>query len=122
MSAQEKITVTAVDTTGKSTFEPARFVAPTTSDDGIATYRCFSAAGVPIPDIPYSSTNIISGIANDEGAVFLQCDMPPRAKKPMHGTRSVDLGVILSGVLTLTLESGEEKELRYASFKSIPDD
>jgi len=47
-----------------------------------------------------------------QGAAFRRTDIPPGGSSPMHRTLSVDYGVVISGTVELTLESGEKRVLR----------
>lgn len=83
------------------------------------------ASAVPVAINPSDSKNDISTLMNDiktetlpstvprpGGIAFRRTEMPPKAVSPMHRTLTVDYGVILSGEIELTLESGEKRHLK----------
>ena len=112
MAPAGKVVVSVVNSKGQGVFEPDLEVEPTPLQNGATVRRFFSAPKVPLLGIAYSSAHEMGNIANKEGAEFLTCEMPPGSKSPFHATPSVDFGVMVSGEITLILDSGEEKTLK----------
>jgi quercetin dioxygenase-like cupin family protein len=50
------------------------------------------------------------------GTFFGTSDFPPGAKSPMHRTLSVDYAVVLSGSIWMTLDGGDETEIKTGEF------
>lgn len=113
MPSLGKIVVTTVNDQGQGVFEDDLTVQPTALPGNANIRRIFTADKVPLPGIKYDNTHAVNDIANKEGAEFILTEMPPGTISPMHATLSVDFGVVLSGEITLIVDSGEEKVLRY---------
>ncbi|KIV90847.1 hypothetical protein PV10_05455 [Exophiala mesophila] len=107
-----KIAVGVVNAEGKSVFEDD-LVAEIQNLPGDATIRrVFKVDKVPVPNIHYVGAHALDGIANEAGLEWVECEMPAGAKSPMHTTPSIDFGTIITGEVTLILDSGEEKTLK----------
>ncbi|KAL2837812.1 hypothetical protein BJX68DRAFT_272896 [Aspergillus pseudodeflectus] len=111
-----KIVVTVVNAEGKAVFEPDLKVETKQLESGAVLRRIFSISQVPVPGINYDAAHDTAGIANETGCEWLECEMPPGVKSPMHATPSIDFGTILTGEITLILDSGEERTLRKGDF------
>lgn len=83
------------------------------------------SAQVPVSINPSNPANDIAALSADVanetqpaaipkpgGIAFRRTDTPPGQTSPMHRTLTVDYGVILSGEIELTLESGEKRLLK----------
>ncbi|CAK7206783.1 hypothetical protein SEUCBS139899_009589 [Sporothrix eucalyptigena] len=107
-----KIAVTTVNDKGLGVFEPDLDIEVTALPGNANIRRIFKAEKVPLPGIKFNSTHEFGNIANKEGAEFVVTELAPGSISPMHATPSIDFGVILSGEVVLSLDSGEEKILR----------
>ncbi|KAK2591654.1 hypothetical protein QQS21_010639 [Conoideocrella luteorostrata] len=70
------------------------------------------------PSIPVDNTAPVPSHDNTlprcppSGAIFSISDIAAGAVAPMHRTRSIDYGVVLTGEIVLRLDGGEEKTAR----------
>lgn len=70
------------------------------------------------PSLPASSTAPVPDLSKTlprapaAGSWFTMVDYPPQYSVPMHRTLSVDYACVLSGEITLVLDSGEETVLK----------
>jgi quercetin dioxygenase-like cupin family protein len=80
---------------------------------------------IPVPLSPEAENNDLKATSTlistnthaarvfpEPSTVFRRIDHPPGAVSPMHRTISVDYGIVLSGEVELSLESGEKRILR----------
>ncbi|KAB8076134.1 hypothetical protein BDV29DRAFT_155060 [Aspergillus leporis] len=65
-----------------------------------------------IEPLPPSDVGPAAPRAPPEGLMFGSIDFPPGFSVPLHRTMSVDYGTIVSGEITLLMDSGEEAVLR----------
>ncbi len=107
-----KIAVAVVNAEGKGVFEEDRVAEVHDLPGGATLRRVFKVDQVPVPGIPYEASHEMDGIANKSGLEWVECEMPVGAKSPMHATPSIDFGTIITGEVTLILDSGEEKTLK----------
>ena len=107
-----KIVVSMVNSEGKGVFAPDLDISPQPLASGATVRRVFESPSVPIPGIAYNDKDAMAGLANKEGITVSECEMPPGDISPMHATPSVDFGFMISGEVTLILDSGEEKVLK----------
>jgi quercetin dioxygenase-like cupin family protein len=107
-----KIVVSYVNGEGKGVFAPDLELAPQPLASGATVRRVFESPSVPITGIAYNDKDEYGNLANKEGVTVSECEMPPGDKSPMHATPSVDFGFMISGEVTLILDSGEEKVLK----------
>ncbi|PNS16805.1 hypothetical protein CAC42_4769 [Sphaceloma murrayae] len=108
-----KIVVSVVDPkTGKGVFEEDKQVEIETLAGGATLRRVAGVNSVPVTDIYVDSTHLVGAIANERGCNFLECEMQPGQLSPMHATPSIDFGTMITGEITLILDSGEERVLK----------
>ena len=109
------VNITECDPSLKGVFSIASQVEPFPVSPGMTARIPYVAQNVPIPNIPWNATHEQKGIASENGVSFVELELAPHAQSAMHSTQSVDLGVVITGEIVLTLDSGEEKTLRYVS-------
>ena len=79
---------------------------------GVAVRIPYTTESIPIPDISWNSAHEQKGIASENGASLVELELAAHAQTAMHSTQSVDLGVVITGEVTLVLDSGEERILK----------
>jgi len=107
-----KIIVSIVNEQGKGVFAPDLEVPLQTLPSGSTLRRIYSASSVPVEGINYNSKDEHGDLANSNGITVLDVEMQPGEKSPMHATPSIDFGFMITGEVTLALDSGEERILR----------
>ncbi len=86
---------------------------------GVTVRIPYTTENIPISNISWNAAHEQKGIANENGASFVELELAPHAQSAMHSTQSVDLGVVITGEIVLALDSGEERILKYASIVLI---
>lgn len=107
-----KIIVSIVNEQGKGVFAPDLEVPLQSLSSGSTLRRIYSTSSVPVEGINYNNKDEHGDIANSKGVTVLDVEMQPGEKSPMHATPSIDFGFMITGAVTLGLDSGEERTLR----------
>jgi hypothetical protein len=111
-----KIIISVTNAEAKGVFEEEPNVELQTLAGGAIIRRIYKADKVPVPNIKMSQDDHLGDIANDRGITVLEFEMPPGETSPMHTTPSIDFGTMITGEITLILDSGEERTLKYVAF------
>lgn len=106
-----KIVVAAVNDKGEGYFESDLPSDVVQLPGGGSLRVVFDNPRIPITGVNYNSRDEHDNIANKSGVRFNEAEMAPGEKSPMHATPSVDLGIVITGSIVLSLESGVEKTL-----------
>lgn len=80
--------------------------------DGVTVRLAYTAREIPIPNIPWNSVFEMQGIATEKGASIVELELAPHSQTAMHSTSSVDVGIVITGEIVLSMDSGEEKTLK----------
>ncbi|UKZ67998.1 uncharacterized protein TrAtP1_009154 [Trichoderma atroviride] len=110
-SLSRNVTVAAVNHDGKGYFEADLSCDTTILPGGGNLRSIFEVSRIPIPGLQYNAKDEYSGLSNNTGVRFIESEMAPGERSPMQATPSVDLGVIITGTITLMLDSGGERTL-----------
>ncbi len=108
------VNITESDKSLKGVFGISSEADPFPVSPGVTVRIPYAAQDIPIPNILWNAAHEQKGIASEKGASFVELELAAHAQTAMHSTQSVDLGVIITGEIVLTLDSGEEKILKYA--------
>lgn len=114
------IITTESDKSLKGNFSILNQADPFPVSPGVTVRMVYAAQDIPIPNIPWNAAHELKGIANDNGVSFIELELAAHTQTAMHSTQSVDLGVIITGEVVLTLDTGEERVLKYATIPLIP--
>ncbi|KAL4782197.1 hypothetical protein BJX76DRAFT_369299 [Aspergillus varians] len=80
-------------------YTTSEFPVDLNNDADITEYEAIKASGT-------------LGLVKKGGTVLRQVDFAPKSAPLMHRTQSLDYGVVLEGVIEMTLDSGEKRLLK----------
>ncbi|OAA61602.1 cupin domain-containing protein [Niveomyces insectorum RCEF 264] len=106
------VVVVAVNEQGEGYFEPDPAPDANAMPGGAGLRFLFETPTIPIAAVRHSGRDEFPGLASDTGVRFVESEMPPGQRSPMHSTPSVDLGAVTQGTVKLILDSGATKTLQ----------
>lgn len=112
MNHQARRVVTGHDRNGRSVVESDSVVNAFEASPTAFATRLWATDEFPSDNTDSrDGAQLIETFASENGTAFYIVDWAPNSEFPSHRTRSVDFGVVLSGVLEAVLDGGEVARL-----------